>query len=458
MRSSLQASTAVLAFAAIFLNAACKNREPPGAAGGGGAGASGGGQAGQAGQAGKLGMAGTSGTGAGGTTANVWTQVLPSGPCLLEVADPAKLPVLPFAWSNCGVGCATSPSKVLDTDDTVMDGMASARVDAGDLLIRLGTVKASNYKMIAVRRLSDGALVAAARAPGATTTSCAMMGFAPGAPHVFPFWKSDPLGSDGFSTSGTVIAGFLKAGGLLWSAPVAGIPLLASTFDSDLGWGMSLNDGTLRLMSPPDGASLTTIDQGAVYPAHNAVGWGSLVVSNPALSGSQDAIVRAWEPNRSSRTIVAQPDTSVTSLALSNTAMVWTGVHGPARWDGTYATAELYWTPFPAGKDVVPIMGGTPLPAAHGLLELQTWGDYAVATGVPAGGTRPVLYVVRLSDGRSWTIDHRPGAVFKRLLAVTATEIVVAENDDVVDPTLDWQMQHITRYDLARLDDLAAAW
>ena len=43
-----------------------------------------------------------------------------------------------------------------------------------------------------------------------------------------------------------------------------------------------------------------------------------------------------------------------------------------------------------------------------------------------------------------------------RLLAVSPTEIVTGENDDTGDPALSWQMQRLTRYELAHLDDLAA--
>jgi len=141
------------------------------------------------------------------------------------------------------------------------------------------------------------------------------------------------------------------------------------------------------------------------------------------LSGSVDEVIRAWEPSLGSRTIVAQPDTGIPSIALSDTSLVWVGTHGPDHTDGGYTAAELYWAPFPAGMATASIGGSTSLPAISGLMSMQTWGDFAAVLG-----TDPLmkldLFVVRLSDGHLWTIHPRPGTTYMRLLAVTTTEIL----------------------------------
>ncbi len=315
--------------------------------------------------------------------------------------------------------------------------------------------------MIALRRLSDGAVLAGVRAPGATAsgTICGPMGYAQSAPHVFPFFKSDGGSQTGASIMGTIVAGLASGNRLVWSPAVPNSPVpQTSVFENDLGWGMGFEGGTLRVMFPAESGPFTTIDQGAIYPAHSGVGRRNLVISNPAMSGNQDEVIRAWEPDRPSRTIVAQSDTTIPAVALSETTMVWVGVHGPRRWDGTYTAAELYWTSFPAGVDPVPVTGGTPLVSVAGTVEVQTWGDYAAVMSADPIKRRLVATVVRLSDGKQWTINPRPGASFVRLLAVSPREVVVAENDDSGDPALVWQMQYLTRYDLARLDELAAAW
>jgi hypothetical protein len=255
-----------------------------------------------------------------------------------------------------------------------------------------------------------------------------------------------------------VWVGFLNAdGSFTWSPKLASLPVQTSIFENDLGWGMGFDDGTLETMFPPGSGALTTIDQGAIYPAHSAVARKSLVISNPAMPGDQDSVLRAWEPTRPSRTIVAQPNTDVPSLALSDTSMVWAGTHGPQRTSGAYTAAELYWASWPAGQDSVPIMGGTALPAIGGLLSLQTWGDYAALTG-STSDKRQVMFVVRLSDGKLWTIAARPGTFYRNVLAVSPTEILFGEIDNSGDPVLGQRIQRLVRYDLAHLDNLSSAW
>ena len=66
--------------------------------------------------------------------------------------------------------------------------------------------------------------------------------------------------------------------------------------------------------------------------------------------------------------------------------------------------------------------------------------------------------MVRLSDGKRWTIGPRPGAYYREVLAVSPQIILVGEIDDSGDPKLGWQIQRLTRFDLSQLDQLAAAW
>jgi hypothetical protein len=349
---------------------------------------------------------------------------------------------------------------VLATDDVVFNRMVSARVYGSDVNVRFTTMSASHYYLGAIRNLSDGALLAAVRAAGPTSTGsiCSPLGFAPSAAHVLGFQLADSPSAAGSATTGTMVVGFYQAGSLVWSSPAPGLSLVQdSVLENDLGWGLGLDDGTLRLMIPLGSGPLTIADQGATYAAHSAVGWGNLVVSNPALGGSLDEVIRAWDPNHPSHTIVAQPDTDIPVVALSDSAMAWVGVQGQGRWNGTYSSAELYWAPLPAGQDSIPVMGSAPLTQVGGSIELQTWGDYAAVLSADQTKKRLVATVVRRSDGRVWTLAPRSGAVFMRLLAVSPTEIIFGENDDSGDPALASQMQYLTRYELAQLDSLATA-
>jgi hypothetical protein len=323
------------------------------------------------------------------------------------------------------------------------------------VVVRFGTVSGGNYYLLALRRLSDGKLLAAARAPGPTQTTCSFATTGPNAPHTFGFLQSD-AGSGGTSTSGTLVVGLVGASGLAWSPPV-GVPLpINSTFENDLGWGIAFYDGSLRIKSPVDGPTFTVIDQGS-FPAYSTVGLGKLVVSNPAVSGGADTVIRAWEPDRPSRTVFAKADTGIPRIALSDTTLAWLGTHGPNRTDGAYTAAELYWAPTPAGKDAVTPTGSVSLPATSGLNSVAVFGDFAAATGND-DRTRQVVFVVRLSDGKRWTIGPRPGAYYREVLAVSPQIILVGEIDDSGDPKLGWQIQRLTRFDLSELDQLATAW
>jgi hypothetical protein len=438
----------------------CRRGRPVGSMASGGAGGVAG-SAGKAGAGGASGAGGGAGTGAGaggsatgsaGDSGSVWTKAPTDDSCGLEIADPTRLTLLPFAWSVCGPGCLVTSALMLPTDVAVQDGPATASVEGGDVLLHLDS-QAPGYTVVATRRLSDGGLLGAVRQT-ANFSSCVTLAWAASAPRVFAF-------AGGGSTSGSGAAawvGFLNAdGSFTWSPTLANVPVQTSIFENDLGWGMGFDDGTLATMFPPGSGALTTIDQGAIYPAHSAVARKSLVISNPALSGDQDAVLRAWEPTRSSRTIVAQSNTDVPSVALSDTSMVWAGTHGPQRTSGGYTAAELYWAAWPAGQDSVPIMGGTALPAIAGLLSLQTWGDYAALTGTNSAQKR-VMFVVRLSDGKLWTIAARPGSFYMNVLAVSPTEILFGEIDDSGNPALGQQIQRLVRYDLAHLDNLSSAW
>jgi hypothetical protein len=435
----------------ISAGTACKNRN----AATGTAGTSGGGRGG----AGAAGGAGGAGTGSGGASAGgsgVWQRVANTGPCVLEQADPARLEVLPLTWSACGAGCTTAPTKVLATDGDVYNSMASARVDGNDVVVRFGTVSGGNYYLLALRQLSDGKLLAAARAPGPTQSTCSFATTGAAAPHTFAFLQGDPPGAGGTITSGTLVVGLVGSAGLTWSPPVS-VPLpITSTFETDLGWGVAFFDGSLRFKSPLDGPSFAVIDQGT-FPAYGTAGWGKLVVSNPAVSGSSDPVIRAWEPDRPSRTVFAKADTGIPRIAVSDTTLAWVGTHGPNRMDGAYTAAELSWAPTPAGKDSVTPAGSVSLPATSGLNSIAVFGDFAAATGND-DRPRQVVFVVRMSDGKRWTIGPRPGVYYREVLAVSPQFILVGEIDDSGDPKLAWQVQRLTRFDLSQLDQLAAAW
>jgi hypothetical protein len=415
---------------------------------------SGAGGAAVAGQGGNSGAGGSGGTvasmgGTGGVIVQppgTWTEMTTDGPCTLEVADVSKLTLLPFTWTSCGTGCQVTPAKLLPDDVYVDASTVSARVVAGDVLIYLTSVvnTAPRRQILATRKLSDGSVLGAIRnLPPTNATLCFPPGYGMSAPHVFAIGRG-----------GDNIFGYLEPSGQFTFLHVNQM-LVAGLFENDLGWGVAYGDGTVRTAFPEDATMLTTIDQGQ-YQADSAVARQQLVIENIAPTGG-DAVIRAWEPTVPVRTLVAQQNTDIPTVALSDTKLVWVGSHGPTRHDGLYTDAIMYWSDWPAGKTSLTITQGPTLQTMGAAEWLQTWGDYAAVFSSDASGSKAVIFVVRLSDQHLWTINPRPGMRYGKVAVVTPTEIVLTEVDDG-NIKLGPYIQRLLRFDLSHLDDLSTAW
>ena len=279
--------------------------------------------------------------------------------------------------------------------------MASARVEGSDVVVRFGTVSGGNYYLLALRRLSDGKLLAAARAPGPTQTTCSFATTGANAPHTFGFLQAD-AGSGGTSTTGTLVVGLVGAAGLAWSPPVS-VPLpINSTFENDLGWGIAFYDGSARLKSPIDGPAFTVIDQGT-FPAYATAGWGKLVVSNPAVSGGADPVIRAG--SRTDRRVPSSRKPIPTSRGSRCRTP-----HSPG-WERTGRTAPTARTRRRnyigrrrrRARTLSRRLEACRFPRRPGSTR---WRSSATSRPRPptTNRTRQVVFVVRLSDGKRWTI------------------------------------------------------
>jgi hypothetical protein len=90
---------------------------------------------------------------------------------------------------------------------------------------------------------------------------------------------------------------------------------------------------------------------------------------------------------------------------------------------------------------------------ADGGTDMQVGGDWAAAIG--SDGTTIHVYVWHITTGEIWVLPNRPGFQWKRILAVSPTEIVLGES--IAGPNTRI-MQNLVRIDLAVLPALAAAW
>lgn len=100
---------------------------------------------------------------------------------------------------------------------------------------------------------------------------------------------------------------------------------------------------------------------------------------------------------------------------------------------------------------------GPSVPIKGALADLKTQGEWAAADG-PFGEPEPTdhrVFVWNMSTDQTITLPHRPGNVFQRVLAVTPTELVLAESG-TSDPAQ--LIKHVVRIEFSKLANLAAAW
>ena len=430
---------AYLLLAAAFGSVACRRSGGHGALPGTG------------GSAGTGGTGGTAGNGGGAAgqgwlqNAVVWSEVSGAGGCGLWVADIAKAGgPTPRIWTPCAVGCQEAPAKILETDVGVYRGAGAAIIE-GELYLRL-TSGNPNYRLTVVSRLSDGAMVAAVQQRNLDV--CVPLGGA-SAPLLIAFSAGD---------NGATLAGLVKVadGSIAWSPIISNIPPTGELFANETGWGSQFQDGSVRLLSPPNATTMETIDQGTA-PTFQIAGLLDRVVWSSAEAGRDAEVIKSYTQTEGLRVLAAQ-DTNDHAVAMSDSNVVWIGTTGPQRHDGLYDGAQLFWTKWPTSPGSTSITTGPMLPATTALLSLSTGGDFAATIGCTATVDSCQLFVVQLSSGRLWAIHSRPGSVFLDVISVSGEAILLNEIDNPGAPELRQQTQRLVRLDPSHLAELQQAW
>jgi len=153
--------------------------------------------------------------------------------------------------------------------------------------------------------------------------------------------------------------------------------------------------------------------------------------------------------------VLVQGPWDIAGLALGESHIVWTGVHGPMTLYGIYESAELYWSPAATTPSGIAITQGPDLTGKLSAeVPMATAGDYvALSTGGdPETPTGPGTIVVQLSTEKQWFIPARPGTRMF-LAGMSESEILVMESDQDPSYFLRW-----LRFDIAELDSLAVGW
>jgi hypothetical protein len=330
-------------------------------------------------------------------------------------------------------------------------GSVTAAFQNGDVYLRQVS-GASTYGLVSILRLSDGQIVAAVQ-QRARLDRCVIVGNAAASPFVVPFLAS----TDGFGLLVSTVDP--TVGTLSWPSNwIAWKGSTTSVFSNDSLWGVALDDGSIRVSDGLPAMNMLKVDQGPV-PSFRTYGR-----SNVALWTLRDAsagldVIKIYVPGAGAKQLVNQPNTNAQALAASDRIIAWIGTHGQRVLDGTYDAAELYWSPFVTSPKDAVVTQGPSLPAQNDLHELQTTGDYAATIGCGATGPASCnVLIVQMSTRKLWALSNRPSSLFLDVLALSDTEVFLAEIDWPSAPQYLQQIQRFVRIRLGDLDSLAGGW
>lgn len=376
-----------------------------------------------------------------------WRPVPGGDRCGLFEADPSSLTALAWSWSACGEGCRVSQASPWGT----FAATRSSAAGSADGLVLIEAPTTTSVRA-AVMRLTDNRAIAAIdqRAgfgecglTAGTTTAGWLAYLGPGS---------------GFGTLriGRVAT---EATAVTWSPEWVEQPAASlGAFATSLAYGQAMDDGTIRVFDASLKAftvlSTPTTKVFSIAALGDFVAWSAL----DASSSTGNNVIRASTPSRGTETYVTDPAADLQRVALSDGVLSWIGVHGPDRASGRYTAAEMYWSKLPSQPSEVAVVAGPALPATRGLLDLRSGGDYAATLGCNDITDRSAceLLVVQRSTKRLWRIRPREKKEYAKIVAVTATEVLVGEVDWPVVPAARGQIGTLLRLDVAKLDVLAA--
>jgi hypothetical protein len=144
---------------------------------------------------------------------------------------------------------------------------------------------------------------------------------------------------------------------------------------------------------------------------------------------------------------------TIRKLRLSEDRIVWISALPNG---GGFTDARWHWSPRTTDPAAIVVHDGPALPGviADGLTDMETGGEWAVNVG--NDGTADRVYVWHITTGETWVLPNRAGFHFKRVFAVTPTEVVLGEAIPMPDDIT--FLDRLVRIDFAALPSLVAAW
>lgn len=369
----------------------------------------------------------------------VWRSVPVGSNCGLREATVIPDPFPKRTWASCGDGCSIAEAALpFDTlQGSSLTTAAGTFDDAQASALLLFAHRSTLAEVIRIERLSDGATVAAAsmRLP----TKC-MLAFGGGA--AVDTWAIFNQGRSLFARTPRSPGGAVSWQ-QSWSSQ---FPVPANErFSYDDGYGLSTYSELLMLSD----TSIT--DPTSVGPGGSLVfGFGAQLV----WGYGTDTIYSTSAATGKVSLVTLPAGRLVMGVRGSSSRIVW--IDGQRSGD-FFADAKWRASPRVASPGAVVVKDGPIVPIRGALADLKTQGDWAAADG-PYGDPEPTdhrVFVWNMSTDQAFVLPHRPGNVFQRVLAVTPSELILAESG-ASDPAQ--LIKHIVRIDFAKLAVLVATW
>lgn len=370
----------------------------------------------------------------------IWKPLKNGGSCGLREGVVVPDPFPKRTWSSCGQGCRLSNAALpFDLKQYTSRNIAAGDSRDGDAYIMLaqGSTAGATTR---IERLSDGATIAATLARGAQPT-CRIGWRGGAAPFFFSFF--DRVTEKVLFGRAVQVPGSPVRWHDNW---ISGEPIVATErFMWDDAYGIATY-GALAIYPSPGATVSEDLEPG-----------GALVHGSGAqlLWGYGGATISSYTKTTGVVDLITLPQPRVPlGERMSPTRIVWVdAIRGGDLFDG----AQWHWSPRTTVTTGVVVHDGPSLPLRGGLIDMQTYADWAASDGL-FGTAEPYdtrIFMWNIATGQSFVLPHRAGHHFERVFAITATELIVGERLSTSDYD---QVDHLVRIALASIPQLVADW
>lgn len=367
-----------------------------------------------------------------------WKPVPNPGGCNLHEGTVVPDPFPKRTWTSCGPGCLATPAALSFAPGVVVNRLTAASEYVGAVYLN-SSFGNKLARVTRLERLPDGPTIAATMTKGeAGTCVLGLVGGAAASMFLMIGTNDDFRYGRAPAAPGGPIAWQAD-----WRTDANGGPQ-RFVFHDGLGLG---RPGGPLLMLDDDPATVIDLPGGA----DRIVGRGEQLVW---AAGYTNAI-HAYTKAKGHVELVPLPGRGAIGIGLSDERMVW--MSGIRAFEG-YADRRWHWSPRATDPaDVVAHDGPSLAGQGHLIGDIKTAGDWAATTHcpIPEDLTSCKLIAWNIATNQSYAVSGRAGSVFWNVLAVTPTELYLAEVDIATGGL--GLLDNVVRIEISALPALAAS-